>query len=173
MRWSRIQTELASSQNLSVMIFTTFTVIFLPLSFFTGLFGMNVVEWEADLPSFSFIGAISLPVSFFLIVASLVAAYSSRVQSWFKLAFRHLRNLLRAVQAALRGLQPEAARRAKTRREERERREVRAQRKKEKSYDFWATVKGERNSEYRIPVLNMKAPEKGKGGSTRPGRLAT
>ncbi|KAH9909678.1 hypothetical protein F4778DRAFT_775594 [Xylariomycetidae sp. FL2044] len=37
-RWTRPQTELARSQILSVMIFTTFTVIFLPLSFFTSLF---------------------------------------------------------------------------------------------------------------------------------------
>ncbi|KAI8315121.1 hypothetical protein K4K61_002804 [Colletotrichum sp. SAR11_59] len=82
-RWSRLQTELASSQNLSVMIFTTFTVIFLPLSFFTGLFGMNTTDWDSDkgtLPSLRDIGAISLPVSIFLIVAALVGAFSSRVQ---------------------------------------------------------------------------------------------
>lgn len=60
-RWSRLQTELASSQNLSVMIFTTFTVIFLPLSFFTSLFGMNTSEWapEENYVSLKAIGAIS------------------------------------------------------------------------------------------------------------------
>lgn len=161
MRWSRIQTELASSQNLSVMIFTTFTVIFLPLSFFTGLFGMNTVEWDAELPTLGFVGAISLPVSFVLIASSLVAAFSSRVQGWFRAVFRHLRNALFAVRAALQQLQPESAKRAKGKREERARREEeRAQRKKDRSYDFWATVKGQRDSEYRIPDLNMKSSEK-------------
>jgi hypothetical protein len=60
-RWSRLQTELASSQNLTVMIFTTFTVIFLPLSFFTSLFGMNTREWgDPDkFVSLRLIGAIS------------------------------------------------------------------------------------------------------------------
>lgn len=62
-RWSRLQAELASSQNLSVMIFTTFTVIFLPLSFFTSLFGMNTQEWggpgENNFLSLKLIGAIS------------------------------------------------------------------------------------------------------------------
>ncbi|KAI1422515.1 hypothetical protein F5Y12DRAFT_762408 [Xylaria sp. FL1777] len=62
-RWSRLQAELASSQNLSVMIFTTFTVIFLPLSFFTSLFGMNTNEWGGpdanNFLSLKVIGAIS------------------------------------------------------------------------------------------------------------------
>jgi len=60
-RWSRLQTELASSQNLSVMIFTTFTVIFLPLSFFTSLFGMNTREWGVpeNFVSLKLIGVIS------------------------------------------------------------------------------------------------------------------
>lgn len=62
-RWSRLQAELATSQNLSVMIFTTFTVIFLPLSFFTSLFGMNTQEWGGpdanNFLSLKLIGAIS------------------------------------------------------------------------------------------------------------------
>ncbi|KAF4466612.1 hypothetical protein FALBO_6539 [Fusarium albosuccineum] len=37
-RLSRLHADLASAQSRSVMIFTTFTVIFLPLTFFTGLF---------------------------------------------------------------------------------------------------------------------------------------
>lgn len=57
-RWSRLQTELASSQNLSVMIFTTFTVLFLPLSFFTSLFGMNTKEWGGDDDNFLSLGVI-------------------------------------------------------------------------------------------------------------------
>lgn len=63
-RWSRLQAELASSQNLSVMIFTTFTVIFLPLSFFTSLFGMNTREWGDNFPSLKLIGIISRESAF-------------------------------------------------------------------------------------------------------------
>lgn len=59
-RWSRRQTELASSQNLSVMIFTTFTVLFLPLSFFTSLFGMNTKEWGGEDDNFVSLGVIGL-----------------------------------------------------------------------------------------------------------------
>ncbi|KAJ2992152.1 hypothetical protein NUW58_g2264 [Xylaria curta] len=91
-RWSRLQAELASSQNLSVMIFTTFTVIFLPLSFFTSLFGMNTQEWGGpdpnDFPSIKLIGVISLPASAFLIAITLVAAFSGRVQGLIKLSYR-------------------------------------------------------------------------------------
>ncbi|KAI1435961.1 hypothetical protein GGR50DRAFT_654048 [Xylaria sp. CBS 124048] len=68
-RSSRLQTELADAQNTSVMIFTIFTVIFLPLSFFTGLFGMNTREWggpnENDFVSLRTIGAISRECLFF------------------------------------------------------------------------------------------------------------
>ena len=97
-RWSRLQAELASSQNLSVMIFTTFTVIFLPLTFFTGLFGMNTIEWqEEDIPSLGQIGAISLPTSALLIILSLVAAFSWRVQSSFKGTYKVVRSTWKMV----------------------------------------------------------------------------
>ncbi|KAB5566371.1 hypothetical protein GE09DRAFT_1201888 [Coniochaeta sp. 2T2.1] len=159
-RWSRIQTELASSQNLSVMIFTTFTVIFLPLSFFTGLFGMNTSEWQEDrVPSLSFIGSISLPVSTFLIVGSLVAAFSERVQGWFFYLLRHWRRVVgwwagRVAKMTPRRLGDRKRRRAeererKIRREERRRRERRG-------YDFWASVRGRRGEGYEIPGMNRR-----------------
>lgn len=79
-RLSRLHADLASAQSRSVMIFTVFTVIFLPLTFFTGLFGMNTREWEADVPTLGFIGAISIPSSVTLVVISLVAAFSTRAR---------------------------------------------------------------------------------------------
>ncbi|KAK7741936.1 hypothetical protein SLS62_010871 [Diatrype stigma] len=103
-RWSRLQTELASSQNLSVMIFTTFTVIFLPLSFFTSLFGMNTAEWggaDDNFVSLRTIGAVSLPASAGLVAASLVLAFSARAQAFCKAGFRAARRALEAV--ALKG----------------------------------------------------------------------
>lgn len=171
-RWSRIQTELASSQNLSVMIFTIFTVIFLPLSFFTGLFGMNTSEWQdAAVPSLSFIGSISLPVSTFLIVGSLVAAFSERVQGWFFYLYRHWRRLLRWAAVRVEKMTPRrledkrvrrrAERERKARREERRRREKR-------SYDFWASVRRAKEEEYAIPEMNRRGTAGvGGGGSAR------
>lgn len=161
-RWSRLQTELASSQNLSVLIFTIFTVIFLPLSFFTSLFGMNTREWGGTepYPSLALIGEVSLPASALMIVATLVAAFSARAQ----VAARSLaRRAVRAWEAArngLRGMEPDASRRAKeARRAERERergREGEAKRQV-RGYDFWATVRRDKAlGTYEIPALNRK-----------------
>ncbi|KAM5344755.1 hypothetical protein ACJ41O_010617 [Fusarium nematophilum] len=84
-RLSRLHADLASAQSRSVMIFTTFTVIFLPLTFFTGLFGMNTQEWggEKNLP-LKTIGAISLPSSLLLVVLSLIAAWSTNARRFMK-----------------------------------------------------------------------------------------
>jgi len=164
-RISRLQTELASSQNLSVMIFTTFTVIFLPLTFFTGLFGMNTQEWGGDdfLPLWV-IGSISLPASVFLIVASLVAAFSSRVQSVVKAVFRAGRRVVGAGKKYASRLEPDACRASKaTRAEERERAKLGRSTKRDKGYDFWATVRRQRASEYQIPDINKKPPGFGLG----------
>ncbi|KAI0007362.1 hypothetical protein F4779DRAFT_516523 [Xylariaceae sp. FL0662B] len=161
-RWSRLQTELASSQNLSVMIFTTFTVLFLPLSFFTSLFGMNTKEWggeDDNFVSLGVIGAISLPASALLIGLTLVAAFSSRVQAVFKICFRFLRSGVEHTKRGVAELEPQwsAARQARRRRRQlSEQREQRLTRKRERGYDFWETVRAERRSPYVIPDMNRK-----------------
>lgn len=88
-RLSRLHADVAGAQNRSVMIFTVFTVIFLPLTFFTGLFGMNTQEWGGDnnLP-LKTIGMISLPASVCLIVVSLVVAWSTTVRKIFNYFIR-------------------------------------------------------------------------------------
>jgi hypothetical protein len=157
-RWSRLQTELASSQNLSVMIFTTFTVIFLPLTFFTGLFGMNTLEWGGDqfLP-LGTIGAIALPASAFIISISLVAAFSGRVQSVVKSVIKRVKNGAAAARAGVEKLEPAATREKKEKkRDGREKIQARAKRRREGGYDFWVAVRRQRASEYRIPELNRK-----------------
>ncbi|TVY39411.1 hypothetical protein LOCC1_G006545 [Lachnellula occidentalis] len=80
-RLARLQADLASAQSRSVMIFTVFTVIFLPLTFFTGLFGMNTREWGGGsfLPLRT-IGSIALPSSFVIITLALVVAWSTRMR---------------------------------------------------------------------------------------------
>ncbi|KAI6080943.1 hypothetical protein F4821DRAFT_250440 [Hypoxylon rubiginosum] len=159
-RWSRLQTELASSQNLSVMIFTTFTVLFLPLSFFTSLFGMNTKEWggeDDNFVSLGVIGAISLPASAFLIGATLIAAFSGRVQSVFKACFKLARSGAEHTASGFAKLQPEARRETKQRRrQQQEQREERAERRRERGYDFWETVRADRRDEYVIPDMNRK-----------------
>ena len=72
---AREQTEVAADQSRSVMIFTIFTIIFLPLSFFASVFGINSKEWTGgNYPHlhtiFTYMGSISLAV---IIIALLVA----------------------------------------------------------------------------------------------------
>ena len=76
---ARKQTEVAADQSRSIMVFTVFTVIFLPLSFFASVFGINSREWSgADnkyLPLhqiFTYMGTISLAV----IIVSLLIAFN-------------------------------------------------------------------------------------------------
>lgn len=74
---ARKQTEVAADQSRTVMVFTIFTIVFLPLSFFASIFGMNARELNGD-PSqeiplqhiFTYMMCISLAV---IIVALLVA----------------------------------------------------------------------------------------------------
>ncbi|TGO92257.1 hypothetical protein BPOR_0007g00410 [Botrytis porri] len=77
-RLARYQADLASAQSRSVMIFT------LPLSFFTGLFGMNVREWGGgdNLPLRT-VGVIAIPTSSALITLALIIAWSIRIRHLF------------------------------------------------------------------------------------------
>ncbi|GAW19069.1 hypothetical protein ANO14919_085530 [Xylariales sp. No.14919] len=167
-RWSRLQAELAQSQNLSVMIFTTFTVIFLPLSFFTSLFGMNTQEWGGpdpnDFPSLKVIGAISLPASALLIAITLVAAFSGRTQGLIKIIYRSfvafdelLSQPLHKSKEQLKRLLPQASKEsAKKRTRMKELEKKRLQRRRERGYDFWGAVRAEPRNEYEIPEMNRK-----------------
>lgn len=170
-RWSRLQTELASTQNLSVMIFTTFTVVFLPLSFFTSLFGMNTAEWSDgtdNFPSLKMIGAVSLPASAVLIIVALVGAFSTRVQSVFGFIFKLLRRALDGIKEQLSQMRSQEHKDAKLKREQlRQERERLGTRPHERSYDFWETVRRERQSNYHIPEENRKRAVRQLGNSDR------
>lgn len=73
---ARRQTEVAADQSRSVMIFTIFTIIFLPLSFFASVFGINAREWSGTATNpgfrtiFVYMGSISVAV---IVIALLVA----------------------------------------------------------------------------------------------------
>jgi Mg2+ and Co2+ transporter CorA len=75
---AREQTETAAEQSRSVMIFTVTTIVFLPLSFFSSLFGMNVYEWSGQdtNPSLGYVIMIMVVISFFVIVTALLAAFN-------------------------------------------------------------------------------------------------
>ncbi|KAM0549811.1 hypothetical protein ACHAPJ_009250 [Fusarium lateritium] len=167
-RLSRLHADLASAQSRSVMIFTTFTVIFLPLTFFTGLFGMNTREWGGEnYLSLKTIGTISLPASFFLIVASLVAAWSTNARRFLKWLTRAYgiamswfwRTLCKPVVAAVVRMLPE---RDERQREERESRGGRRMLSEEMS-DFWERHRLERERGYTVPEKNKRTAMGGKG----------
>lgn len=160
LRSQRLQTDLASSQNRSVMIFTTFTVIFLPLSFFTSLFGMNTLEWggpNAQYPSLGFIGEISLPLSLIMIVATLFAAFNTSVQIFFKALIRQVvkscsKSFSWVMTLGRPGAHREAARLTKERRATEAWQQMRNRRR---AADFWAEVR-RFEPEVEIPDGNRK-----------------
>ncbi|RDA91794.1 hypothetical protein CP533_2809 [Ophiocordyceps camponoti-saundersi (nom. inval.)] len=167
-RLSRLNADLAGAQSRSVTIFTTFTVIFLPLTFFTGLFGMNTRQWGGggNLP-LETIASVSLPSSFVIVAVALVIAYSSSVRTLPRRLARRLLEWLLSV-ARRRSLYDEggsvvaaaAAAAAAGRRRRAPEREV---------SDFWARHRLERDRGYRIPQVNRKPATRGGGGSAPSG----
>jgi hypothetical protein len=161
-RLSRFHADLASAQSRSVMIFTTFTVIFLPLTFFTGLFGMNTQEWggENNL-SLTTIGSIALPSSVVLIVASLVVAWSTTVRRLLLLLGQVYAGLMNSLYLLLwRPVALVVVRRFRGLRRQRpgatgDEREGNSRLKKEAS-DFWERHRLEREMGYQIPEVNKK-----------------
>ncbi|KAI9038646.1 uncharacterized protein KD926_010590 [Aspergillus affinis] len=81
-RMARWQAEVTRDQSQSVMVFTIFTVIFLPLSFFTSLFGINVREWSGEETNLTMSQMLSIsgPTSFAIIVIALLMAFSERLR---------------------------------------------------------------------------------------------
>lgn len=163
-RLSRLHADLASAQSRSVMIFTTFTVIFLPLTFFTGLFGMNTQEWggENNLPLRT-IGLISLPASVFLIVASLIAAWSTSVRRVFKWISRLYIQMVGLISDEL----FEPVRRKLRKRRKGTRMEGGDTRRGvvTETSDFWERHRLERERGYQVPEKNRRTFVFGKGSS--------
>ncbi|KAG6356068.1 hypothetical protein INS49_015453 [Diaporthe citri] len=171
-RLSRQQADLASAQNRSVMIFTVFTVIFLPLSFFTSLFGMNTREWGGgNNTPLRTIGSIALPASALLVVSALFVAWSTSVRKAFKSLSKRVR---RAKNRARRWWKRQLAAlwkrnddRPRTRlgmrkmRRKREAMEVKRQKNRMKRemtmHDFWERHQLDRETKYEIPSRNRKS----------------
>ncbi|KAJ5171925.1 hypothetical protein N7492_004518 [Penicillium capsulatum] len=81
-KMARWQAEVTQTQSRSVMVFTIFTVIFLPLSFFTSLFGINAREWSGDQTNLtlSTMLEIAAPSSFAIIAVALLMAFSEKLR---------------------------------------------------------------------------------------------
>ncbi|KAK4464936.1 magnesium transport protein cora [Cladorrhinum samala] len=73
------QAQLTLKQGQSIMIFTIVTIIFLPLSFFVGLFGMNSIEFNDGLLSLSTEFTYMFPISAGIILISFLFAFSQSV----------------------------------------------------------------------------------------------
>lgn len=169
-RLSRLHADLASAQSRSITIFTTFTVIFLPLTFFTGLFGMNTREWggEGNLP-LKTIGTISLPSSAVLVVVALVIAWSTSVRRFFRWISKLYGRVMRWLYiVAWRPAARIVARKLRERRKGKQTRgddwEGKRGLKKEAS-DFWQRHRLERERGYHIPEVNKKGVAEAGSGS--------
>ncbi|KAL4917162.1 hypothetical protein BDW62DRAFT_184271 [Aspergillus aurantiobrunneus] len=81
-RLARWEAEVTQSQSRAVMVFTIFTVIFLPLSFFTSLFGINAREWSGEPTNLTLRTMLSIagPVSVAVIGSALLIAFSERLR---------------------------------------------------------------------------------------------
>lgn len=171
-RLSRQQADLASAQNRSVMIFTVFTVIFLPLSFFTSLFGMNTREWGGgDNIPLRTIGSIALPASALLIIVALFVAWSTSVRKAFnslsKSARRYRNRARRWWKKQIATLWSKDGDRPRTRlgrlkmHRRREALEVKRQKNRMKRemtmHDFWERHQLDRDTKYAIPSRNRKS----------------
>lgn len=170
-RLSRLHADLASAQSRSVMIFTTFTVIFLPLTFFTGLFGMNTREWggENNLPLRT-IGIISLPASMFLIISSLVLAWSTSARRLMKWATKIWVRAARWVRRQV--FTPLGRRiRMRTRRKGGPRvvrgGDAKRRMMETETSDFWERHRLERERGYRVPEKNKRGVAEGRGGKVK------
>ncbi|OCK85213.1 hypothetical protein K432DRAFT_439422 [Lepidopterella palustris CBS 459.81] len=76
--FARLSAETGAEQNRSIMVFTTFTIIFLPLSFFTSLFGMNVRDWSGTKSNKSLTNVLALmgSISAAVIIIALFLAFT-------------------------------------------------------------------------------------------------
>ncbi|KAL3447367.1 hypothetical protein BJX65DRAFT_308092 [Aspergillus insuetus] len=81
-RLARWEAEVTQSQSRAVMVFTIFTVIFLPLSFFTSLFGINAREWSGEPTNLTLNTMLTIagPTSVAVIVSALLIAFSERLR---------------------------------------------------------------------------------------------
>ena len=90
---AREQNEVAADQSRSVMIFTVFTIIFLPLSFFASVFGINAKEWSSppnNYPSLKKIFTFMVVISLAVIMFALLVAFNKFTRRMTQKVWRHI-----------------------------------------------------------------------------------
>ena len=90
---AREQNEVAADQSRSVMIFTVFTIIFLPLSFFASVFGINAKEWSSppnNYPSLKKIFTFMVVISLAVIIFALLVAFNKFTRRMTQKIWRHI-----------------------------------------------------------------------------------
>ena len=98
-RMARWQADVSQTQSRSIMIFTIISIIFLPLTFFTGLFGMNVQEWSGiqSNPSAHTVIAFAVPITLAIIVIAVFVAFNTRLREASILARKIAEGVLRDI----------------------------------------------------------------------------
>lgn len=69
---ARCSQEEAEKQSRTLMVFTVVTVLFSPLTFFTGLFSMNLREWDNNHPTTKVVAIYTSTLSFAVIAIALI-----------------------------------------------------------------------------------------------------
>ena len=77
------QAIIAGSNNKAILVFTVVTIIFLPLSFFTSYFGMNIENTSAFLRDQGRFWAICGPITFVVVAFTLIYGFQDRLYGWF------------------------------------------------------------------------------------------
>ena len=103
---SREQADNSQEQSRSILVFTFFTIIFLPLSFFASVFGINAREWS-NVPSnlslrqiFTLMGSISIAV----IAIALFVGFNKFTRKAVRRAWRHTAGPVHAWWCTTRGM---------------------------------------------------------------------
>lgn len=77
------QAQETLKQGRSIMLFTIVTIIFLPLSFFSSIFGMNTLELNDSHWTFNEVFSYMFPISIATITVSLLLAFSTTMRAVF------------------------------------------------------------------------------------------
>jgi len=91
---SRKEQQESVEQGRTMMIFTVFTIVFLPLSFFTSLYGMNLREWSGEQKNASarsvafYMGSISTVV---IVIALVLAFWYRKVQQLLSKVYNRIK----------------------------------------------------------------------------------
>ncbi|MCJ1400767.1 hypothetical protein MMC11_003975 [Xylographa trunciseda] len=187
-RLARYQADVTSVQSRAVMVFTVFTVLFvrpeigrneekltkskLPLTFFTGLFGMNISEWSGTSTNVNWRTVVtwSIPLSLTIVVCALALALSAHVRKFAVKAgqaaaklFSYLASLCMVVAFAITiplsiiaSWSPAPTTKKKHRIRNKKLRKHQKDDGHEDFDDFWGNHVEQREKEYRIPPHNRK-----------------